>query len=671
MTPCNFLRPAYEAISAIVFIVAAFALLNVPHIFLLSPDLGAGLGAFFFIVGSWRAWQVIDVLVNRANLKRLPIFAITPDELPVSKDGALFVGRGFEWKNKHTQLLYDARLAMKLLDNGPITRLAQTININFRRKQKMPWLVNFLEMLFPLPREGDSLLHGVGAIEEEDIHLEEQTRKQGHTLVFGVPGAGKTRLLENFSSQDIRRGDGAVIVFDPKGDRDILFRMFYECKKAGRLNDFRVFHLGFPEISNRYNPIGSYTRITEIASRIVEQLPAGGDAQAFKNFVWLYVNSIAKAMEFLNEIPCYETLNKYANRYEELFNRVALKILKEKGITEYNWRTKFQDLFNYHPIKTPTKDAIGLNKALAARNRSSAALHKLLYHFDYIKHDVITDLLSTLTKDASYHGKLIGSLSPVLSRMCTNPIKELVNPDYENLGDRRKIFDWRSVINSKGVVYVALNSLTDLEVAQSIGMAMFSDLVATVGQIYTENQASTIAVNPDFKARTIPIYIHADEFNTTLGAAFVPLINQGRGAGVNMVCYTQTPEDIEARVEKSAKADQISGNFRNLILMRVASPNLEKLLKSKIAKVPLATKDLKISIADQDDVSGFGASVTKSIKQQSVNIIEASDIGKLGVGEAFAFIGGGKLIKIRMPLPIASKEINEINMDTIARELLK
>lgn len=63
-----------------------------------------------------------------------------------------------------------------------------------------------------------------------------------------------------------------VIVFDPKGDADLLKRMYIECKRANRLEEFYVFHLGWPDHSARYNAVGRFGRISEVATRIAGQL---------------------------------------------------------------------------------------------------------------------------------------------------------------------------------------------------------------------------------------------------------------------------------------------------------------------------------------------------------------------------------------------------------------
>lgn len=61
-------------------------------------------------------------------------------------------------------------------------------------------------------------------------------------------------------------------MFDPKGDADLLKRMYVEARRAGRESEFYVFHLGWPDLSAHYNAIGRFGRISEVATRIAGQL---------------------------------------------------------------------------------------------------------------------------------------------------------------------------------------------------------------------------------------------------------------------------------------------------------------------------------------------------------------------------------------------------------------
>ncbi len=100
-----------------------------------------------------------------------------------------------------------------------------------RRKEKtLPFLYklfhnnNFINPYKPLPPVGGNpVLHAVGMLEGERDIYESLGERVGHKLVLGTTRVGKTRLAEIFITQDIRRGD-TVIVFDPKGDADLMLK---------------------------------------------------------------------------------------------------------------------------------------------------------------------------------------------------------------------------------------------------------------------------------------------------------------------------------------------------------------------------------------------------------------------------------------------------------------
>jgi len=86
-------------------------------------------------------------------------------------------------------------------------------------------------------------------------------------------------------TQDIRRKNTAgehevVIVFDPKGDADLLKRVWAEAHRAGRGDELTVFHLGWPDISARYNAVGRFGRVSEVATRVAGQLSGEGNSAA-------------------------------------------------------------------------------------------------------------------------------------------------------------------------------------------------------------------------------------------------------------------------------------------------------------------------------------------------------------------------------------------------------
>ena len=124
-------------------------------------------------------------------------------------------------------------------------------------------------------------------------------------IVEGTTRVGKTRLCEVFVRQDIHNGD-VVIVFDPKGDADLLKRVYIEAVRIGREHLFYCFRLGFPEVSARYNPVGSFGRITEPASRVASQLPGEAIPPLFESSR-RYVNVMSKALVTIGKTISYKT----------------------------------------------------------------------------------------------------------------------------------------------------------------------------------------------------------------------------------------------------------------------------------------------------------------------------------------------------------------------------
>lgn len=315
----NLFRPPVELVSAATALGATVALVNVASTLGLSSAVTFAGCANLLAISLWRARQALRVLRFQRNLRLLPTYQVTSDEIPWSPT-EMFLGRGFWWEPHHTQRLYMARWpqhrhlrarndrylwARRFARQHPLNPITKVLN------WPSPW-----NPFAPLPPVGgDPAIHGI----EPDEHDVWSTRQErvGHTLVLGTTRVGKTRLAELLITQDIRAGN-VVIVFDPKGDVELLKRMYAEAKRAGRLQDFYFFHLGYPDISNRYNPIAAIGRVTEVATRVANPLPGEGNSAAFKQFVWLYVNIIARAATALGLAASYELIYRYAADLDSL-----------------------------------------------------------------------------------------------------------------------------------------------------------------------------------------------------------------------------------------------------------------------------------------------------------------------------------------------------------------
>ena len=299
------LRPAVELYTVAVCAGAALLCLVAPWSLALSPLLGLGSALAFLTFGTLRFHDAWAILRYRRNIRRLPRYVMTSRDVPVSQQ-RLFVGRGFRWDQRHTHRLMQTYRPefRRYVEPTTIYRMARRMEerLEFapyplsKMAKALAW-DNPLNPARPLPPVGGMpRLHGIEP-HEVDVTLP-LAERVGHSLVLGTTRVGKTRLAELFITQDIRRKVNGqhevVIVFDPKGDADLLKRMYVEAKRAGREGEFYVFHLGWPDISARYNAVGRFGRISEVATRIAGQLSGEGNSAAFREFACVFDPALDK-----------------------------------------------------------------------------------------------------------------------------------------------------------------------------------------------------------------------------------------------------------------------------------------------------------------------------------------------------------------------------------------
>ena len=664
----NRLRPVIEFLPAAVFIIgAAHLALQPSHFFPMLPSIATITAIAFAILGGWRLLQAWNVCRYQSHLRRLPRYSLDANELPLSHH-KLFLGRGFKWDQRHTQRLVESRNpnAQPYLSQGRLYQLARRLEINLEHSTLLSWIPQLTKRdrwwnpVRPLPPVGGfPPLHGVGTEDESDTWMDIGERV-GHKLVLGTTRVGKTRLLEILVSQDIRRGD-VVIVFDPKGDIDLLRRMHAEAKRANRLDQFHIFHLGFPDISERYNPVGDFARITEVASRISTQLPSEGNSAAFREFAWRFTNIVSRALVGLGRRPDYNTIARYVTNIEPLLTDYY-HLWLDKEAPE-GWRQSVQKLEGNLNEK---------NLPMALRGRDFHAIALTRYAKDHQLFDPVADgLRSAFEYDKTYFDKLTASLLPLLEKLTTGRIGKLLSPDYADSTDQRPILDWMRVIREQGIVYVGLDALTDAEVAGAVGNSMFADLTSIAGQLYKQGDSHGL---PDLSEhQTVQKTIHADEFNELIGNEFIPLLNKAGGAGFQVTAYTQTASDIEAGIGDLAKAGQITGNLNTLIMLRVKNEITATVLTDQLPKARVYTKLAASQVTDNNDPGtdiDFTTRNEDRLTETEMDMLTPADLIQLPKGQAFALLEGGQLYKLRLPLPgkdpLLPKDMDEIRRERLA-----
>ncbi len=298
----NQLRAPWEWLVALV--ATGFGSLCLVHAQWLGLDssLSPVVAAPFFGLALCRGIQGWKILAFRRHLLVLKPFQLGTNEIPHSKT-FVYLGRGFRWLPIHRQRLH----LLSLVENqGYCQKNALYRWVQARATENAhsvcAWLTRQAYLPFrPLPPIGGKpWLHGVGVDKERDVYAQ-QANRNSHECVFGMTRVGKTRYLCIRVNQDIRNGE-AVLIIDPKGDLEAIQDVYCAAKAAGRLNDLRIVHLGFPDSSAKYNPLASFSNVSEVAGRITGAMSASGEGQAFKDFAWQYTNIVARCLHELGEL---------------------------------------------------------------------------------------------------------------------------------------------------------------------------------------------------------------------------------------------------------------------------------------------------------------------------------------------------------------------------------
>ncbi|MEM8500674.1 MAG: type IV conjugative transfer system coupling protein TraD [Pseudomonadota bacterium] len=641
------LRPPVELSACLIVAGCACLAWIGPEWFLLTPTVGRGAAIALCLVSLYWLARGVRVVRYQRNLKRLKRFTLADHKIPVSPN-YLYLGKGFRWGEKHTQRLHDSRRAKTQKYVQP-NRFYRWV-----RRNEARWESTFLHSwtradhwsnpFRPLPEGGGlTTLHGV-EVTEHDVRLP-LTDRTGHTLVLGTTRVGKSVSLLLMARQDILRGD-VVIVIDPKGDADILKGIEAAAKEADR--EFHLFHLGFPESSARYNAIANFSRITEVASRTTGQLSGEGNSAVFREFAWRFVNVVARAITAIGEVPNYETILKHVMNIDELLVAYARQYFAEDMTFIANKRERMESNEKDDYARVPNH--------LEGRSVELIAIEMVLTETGG-GDEILAGLRSATKYERTYFDKIVASLLPLLEKLTTGKTAQLLSPDYLADEDDRKIFTWEGVVKLNAVVYIGLDALSDPAVAAAVGNSMLADLVSFTGKRYKRGATSEVGLN--VAGDLSRINLHADEVNELMGDEFIPMVNKGGGSGLQVTAYTQTLADVEVKVGTSAKAQQVTGNFNNLIMFRVKGVETARLLTDQLPEVAVETLTWLAGYNDSSDVNSgieFSSRHEDRVTTTQSTMLEPHDVMKLPRGHAFVLIEGGHLYKTRLPRLISRSD---------------
>ncbi|MDO4937349.1 MAG: conjugative transfer system coupling protein TraD [Sutterellaceae bacterium] len=631
---------------------------------------GATLGCVLCcaLMGLWKFKPALRRLKMTLRLAGSPVPFIDFEELkrimndPVHKKD-MWLGRGFPWGQTQAQRCSD--LLKRNWNKTYREALGGLYLWRFFVKHK--WLCLFRPFqAMHVYREtekriaeqlGQPWIHGMGDGETDLFQPVGHT--EGHTLIVGATGSGKTRCFDLLISQAILRNE-TVFIIDPKGDKDLQDKARRACEMLGRGDKFLSFHPAHPEDSIRINPLANWTRPSEIADRISALIPSADGSDPFKNFAFGALNAICNGLCSVYRNPTLKNLKHYLAGT----GSGAVAGLVVDALNAYLRRAK--------PDRIKELQAYIANQK--SNDRESMATALVAYYQANGPTDAdMDDLVSMFTHNREHFGKMITSLLPILSMLTSGTLGNMLSPP-DSIEEKQKN-TWRDtydLIAWNHVVYIGLDSLSNPMVGSYIGALFLSDLACVAGARYNflekdkpeQEETNTLAKIPligrmfkhqETKNKQV-INVFVDEASEVVNPPLAQLLNKGRGAGFKLFVATQTIPDFVHRLGSEDAALQLLGNMNNRIYLRCIDGKTQKYIAESLPKTKVVSiqRTQGLSTAVHDPVPR-GGSLGERMAEEEVPLFSAEMLGMLPNLEFLASLSGGYLIKGRYPLILTDK----------------
>ncbi len=593
-------RPNYEAKAAVAWTAAAGVALGVNMVATLPPEPFYWMSAMCTGMAVSRLPKAFKLKTLQKHLGGRPLQFIKLDELKknIVKDmSQIWLGYGFEWENRHTQRAFE----ILKRDMSAITK--KKSKKNEKVSMGYPWI------------------HG---LEPNEVKIYQPiAHAEGHTLIVGTTGSGKTRAFDTLISQSILR-DEAVIIIDPKGDKELRDNARRACEAMGQPERFVSFHPAFPEESARIDLLRNFSRPTELASRIAALIPSETGNDPFTSFGWMALNNIIQGLLLVHARPNLILLRRF------LEGGVAGLVIQ--SIQAYAQRV----LSNY-------KDRVAPYISKSGGDSNKLALNMMRFYYAEVQPEKanqdLEGLLSMYQHDVSHFGKMIATLLPVLNMLTSGSLGDLLSPNAEDTTDNRPITDNAKIINNAQVLYVGLDSLSDGVVGSAIGSLFLSDMTSVAGDRY------------NYGVDNRPVNLYVDEAAEVINNPFIQLLNKGRGALIRLIVATQTLADFVARLGSKDKALQVLGNINNLISLRITDPDTQKFVTDGLPKTRVKyVMRTQGQNTDSEQPILHGGNQGERLMEEEADFFPAPLLGMLPNLEYVAKISGGRLIKGRLPI---------------------
>ena len=503
---------------------------------------------------------------------------------------SIFLGWGNEWSHTQAQLIYD------------ITKRDISGLIGKQRVGK-----------------GKGYIHGV--LDQEVNIRYDLSWADGHTLIAGATGSGKTRFFDLVLKQLILRGE-CCIFLDPKGDKDIRKIARETCEVMGKPEQYVMWHPAYPRESIKLNPLKNFSRTSELAARVTALIPEDGDS-FYRDIANTVLQYLVDAMLMINEQVTLTRIRYYYEHFGLLIEKACIGWFEKSDV---DWKDAlFSTLSSSKDEETRALLCIDFyRKKIAAKNINAT----------------IESMASMYVEKRRTLEQSTANLLANLAKVTNGELAEMLSPSNSNPDDKRQSFDMTAVIKTNKVLVIGTDSLSDKLVSSAIGKMILADAAAVASARYNFGDDEDKVIN-----------LFVDEASEMLCEPLIQMINKARGSRFRLWIATQTISDFTAELGSEAKADQIIASTNNFISFRCAdTPTQERV----VAQVPQTKVKYVMRTqgfnASNDDLDGIGANIGERLMEEEADMFPKELMGQLPDLEYVASFAGGKLMKGRIPI---------------------
>lgn len=414
------------------------------------------------------------------------------------------------------------------------------------------------------------------------------------TLIVGQSGSGKTTLLRNIATQDIHRKirgrNVPLIIFDGKGDQELLNDLLPEIAAAGRAHQLRVLDPFRPDVSERFNPLyreeGSGQ---ELVNAFFDSFLQRQDF--FRGHQAAYLGDVCRVLEYTEKI--YNIADVLVMARDEL-------VLKEQI-------------------------------ALATRHisRRSSISEQQRQNFEMSAKNLLQCL-----GDRERLQKIQGLLNE-LSTFMENDLSAITN-SYDDL------LTLEQIIEQELILFVSLNTNKNAKAVTALGRMLLQNLQLMVGKRY---------LNAGRREAGPMVSVILDEFAPFAYPNFAQILQTARGSNIALLFSLQSIPQLR-NVSRSF-GDDVSSAPNTIMLLRTRDEETARYFLNASARVTAERRTMTVEkkgvFEKRYEEIGFG-SITEIERTRAVDF----QIKNLPVGQMQVLTTDNRLGTLHMHIHVRS-----------------